>query len=42
MLKHMGVMDDIIVGILFIMSIWSLAVMIDRAPVLCSRKEAVA
>ncbi len=31
MLKHMGIMDDIIVGILFIMSIWSLAVMIDRA-----------
>ena len=31
MLKHMGIMDDIIVGILFVMSIWSLAVMIDRA-----------
>ena len=31
MLKHMGWVDDVIVGILFIMSIWSLAVMIDRA-----------
>ena len=31
MLKHMGWIDDCIVGILFIMSIWSLAVMIDRA-----------
>lgn len=31
MLKHMGIMDDIIVAILFVMSIWSLAVMIDRA-----------
>ncbi len=39
MLKHMGVMDDIIVGILFIMSIWSLAVMIDRALYFAAAKK---
>ena len=31
MLKNMGWIDLVVVGILFIMSIWSLAVMIDRA-----------
>ena len=31
MLKDMGWVDWIVVGVLFIMSIWSLAVMIDRA-----------
>lgn len=31
MLKHMGWIDIVVVAILFIMSIWSLAVMIDRA-----------
>ena len=31
MLKNMGWIDLVVVGLLFIMSIWSLAVMIDRA-----------